>query len=65
MFDKVVQCMVGDEMRVVDRDLFIDVHDQLADYYRAKGMTGDALDYAIATNLPRRLAEILDKTAYH
>ena len=39
-----IKCMVGDQMREVDYDLFLEVHTRLADYYRAKGMTGDALD---------------------
>jgi hypothetical protein len=44
----------------VDYDVFLDVHQQLADYYRAKGMTGDALDYAIEQDLPHHLALMLD-----
>ena len=64
MNDK-IKCMVGDHERLIDLGLFLDVHQQLADYYRAKGMTGHALDYAIEADLPRRLAEILDGTTFH
>jgi hypothetical protein len=31
----------------------------------ALGLTGHALDLAIANNLPRRLAQMLDGTVYH
>jgi len=51
--------------RIVDHDLFIEVHEQLADEYRARGLTGHALDVAINNNLAHRLAQILDGTSYH
>ena len=60
-----IKCMVGDEERIIDMDVFIDVHQQLADYYRAKGLTGDALDVAITEMLPVRLLQILDNLAVH
>ena len=60
-----IQCQVGDSQRVIDHDLFIDTHERLAVEYRARGLTGLALDTAIANNLPRRLAQILDGTVYH
>jgi hypothetical protein len=60
-----IQCMVGDHERIIDMDVFIEAHEHLADYYRGKGMTGDALDYAIESELPQRLAQILDGTVYH
>jgi hypothetical protein len=57
-----IQCMVGNEMRVIDRDLFMTVHEELADEFRALGLTGHLLDIAIVSNLPRRLAQILDRS---
>jgi hypothetical protein len=53
---------VGDHLRLVDHDLFCDVHQALADQYRAMGLTGHLLDLAIVSNLPRRLSEVLDGT---
>jgi hypothetical protein len=55
-----IRVQVDGQWRLVDRDLFLDAHQQLADYYRAKGMTGDALDYAIEQDLPHHLALMLD-----
>ena len=57
-----IQCMVGDEMGVIDMDVFQTAHEELAAKYRAEGLTGDALDRAIVANLPRRLAEMLGGT---
>ena len=54
-----VRSMVGDELCVVDMDIFITVHEELAEYYRAEGLRGDALDHAICDALPERLAEVL------
>jgi hypothetical protein len=59
-----IQCMVGDQERIIDFDVFIDVHEQLANYYRGKGMTGDALDYAINVALPQRLSSPLARTRF-
>lgn len=56
-----MEAMVGDELRVVDMDIFITVHEELADHYRAEGLRGNALDIAICNALPKRLAEVLDK----
>jgi hypothetical protein len=60
-----IQVLVGERMRVIDHDFFLEVHQQLADYYRGKGLTGHALDVAIVAELPRRLAAILDGRVYH
>ena len=57
------QCMVGDQVRRIDRGLFLDVHWQLVEHYRAEGLTGDALSYAIEEALPSRLAQVLDGEA--
>jgi hypothetical protein len=54
-----VRAMVGDELCVVDMDMFITVHDELAEQYKAEGLRGDALDHAICDALPERLAEML------
>jgi hypothetical protein len=54
-----IQCMVGDELRVIDMDLFMTAHEDLADEFRAMGLTGHTLDLAIVANLPKRLAEVL------
>jgi hypothetical protein len=56
-----IQVRVGYELRVVDMDLFITVHEELAEHYRAEGLRGDALDHAICDALPQRLAEVLDE----
>ena len=61
-YDKILT-QVGDRMRLVDRDTFMDVQEELADRYRAAGLTGYVLDLAVVSNLPRRLAEVLDGTA--
>jgi hypothetical protein len=60
-----IKCMVADEERIIDMDVFIDAHQELADYYYDKGLRDHALDVAIVTELPRRLAMILDGTTYH
>ena len=60
-----IRCMVGDQERIIDMDVFIDAHEYLADHYRAKGLTGDALDVAICDMLPVRLSQILDKAMVH
>ena len=60
-----IQCMVGDQERIVDMDVFIDAHQWLADHFRAKGLSGDALDVAINEMLPLRLSQILDKVTIH
>lgn len=57
-----IRCMVGDEQRVIDFDLFVEVHTHLADFYRALGLTGDRLDIAIVEELPHRLAAELGST---
>jgi hypothetical protein len=49
----------GDKLVLVDSDIFHTVHDELAEHFRAMGLTGDALDMAIVTNLRPRLAEVL------
>jgi hypothetical protein len=41
---------------------FLDVHTELGDKFRALGLTGYLLDIAIVSNLPKRLAEVLDGT---
>lgn len=33
-----IQCMVGDHERIIDMDVFIEAHEQLANYYRGKGI---------------------------
>ena len=53
---------VGNHMRLVDYDLFVTVHEELADKFRALGLAGHLLDLAITSNLPRRLSEVLDGT---
>jgi hypothetical protein len=63
-YDK-IQCMVGDEMCVIDMDVFQTAHEELADKYRALGLSGRTLDLAIVANLPRRLAEMLGGRAGH
>ena len=60
-----IKTRVGDQMRLVDYDLFVDIHQHLADYYRALGLEGDKLDLAIVEALPQRLAQVLDGTVYH
>lgn len=57
MNDKMILCPVGDQMRLVDHDLFIEIHEQLAAHYRQLGLTGHRLDLAIETHLPRRLEQ--------
>lgn len=60
-----IKCLVGDKMRVIDLDVFLETHDNLAAHYRAKGLTGYELDSAIVTALPYRLAQVLNGTVYH
>jgi hypothetical protein len=60
-----IKCMVGDHERIVDMDVFLDIHEHLADYYRALGLEGDKLDLAIVEALPQRLAQVLDQPAVH
>jgi hypothetical protein len=57
-----IGCMVGDEQLLVDYDLFLDVHERLADHFRRAGLRGYQLDVAICADLPRALAEILGGT---
>jgi hypothetical protein len=57
------QYMVGHQVRRIDRGLFLDVHWQLVEYYRAEGLRGHALDCAIEEALLHRLAQVLDATA--
>jgi hypothetical protein len=57
-----IWCTVGDRLRLIDSDLFSEVHQELADQFRAEGLTGAALDHAIVDALPHRLAEILGGT---
>ena len=54
--DQQIQTMVGNELRRVDYHLFLCVHDELADKYRAQGLTGRALDEAIVAERPAVLA---------
>lgn len=65
MNDKMILCPVGDQMRLVDHDLFIEIHEQLAAHYRQLGLTGHRLDLAIETHLPCRLEQILDGSTVH
>jgi hypothetical protein len=55
-----IKVHVGGCMRIVDRDLWFDVH-QLTDHYCAEGLTGKALYVAIEEALPQRLAQELAK----
>lgn len=64
MPDEII-CMVGDQERIIDFDVFMDAHEHLADYYKALGFEGDKLDLAICNALPWRLAQVLDGTLYH
>jgi hypothetical protein len=57
-----IQTMVGDQQREVDYDVFLEAHTRLADYYRALGLEGDKLDFAIVEALPQQLAHLLDAT---
>ena len=61
MSDK-IRCMVGDEERVIDMDLFLTAADDLADQFRAMGLEGMTLDLAVVAHLPQRLAEMLGTT---
>jgi len=54
--DDVIGVKIGDEMVLVDSDIFHDVFNELADRLRSEGLTGHALDVAIATHLRPRLA---------
>ena len=49
-----IQCMVGDQMRLVEYDLFFDIHEHLADYYRALGLTGGAISSTLSILRLRR-----------
>jgi hypothetical protein len=60
MTDEMIQCLVGDRMRLVDSDLFIEIYDQLSAHYRQQGLTGRRLDKAMVEALPHRLEQILD-----
>lgn len=60
-----ILCPVGDQMRLVDHDLFIEIHEQLAAHYRQLGLTDHRLDLAIETHLPCRLEQILDGSTVH
>jgi hypothetical protein len=55
-----IKCLVGEQMRSIDMNVFLDVHARLADYYRALGLEGDRLDLAIVEALPQQLAHLLD-----
>jgi hypothetical protein len=54
----------GDEWCALLIDV-LDAHQQLADEYRARGLTGHALDVAIVSNLPLRPAQLIDGVVYH
>lgn len=58
-----VQFMVGDQVRRIDRGLYLDVHWQLEEHCRAQGLTGSALHVAVEEALPERLAQVLDGAA--
>ena len=60
-----IRVQVDGQWRLVDHDLFLDIHQQLADHFRAQGLSGDALDVAIVAMLPVRLRQILDNAAVH
>src|SRR5262249_14341886 len=57
--ERAIFCMVGDEMRLIDFDIFLSASDELAEQFRAAGMTGQTLDEHVAAHLPKRLAEKL------
>jgi hypothetical protein len=58
-----IRCKVGDELRLIDDDVFIDAHAQLSQFYVSLGLDGDLLDIQIAKELPHRLAAMLDSNA--
>ena len=58
-----IQCMVGDQVRRIDRGLYLDVHWQLEEECRAQGLTGSAFDAAVEAALPQRLAQAIDEAA--
>ena len=60
-----IRTKVDGRWRLVDMDLFLDVHQQLADHFRARGLNGEALDVAIVEMLPIRLAQALDDMPVH
>jgi hypothetical protein len=51
---------VGTDWRIVDIEIFLRCHGQLADEMRLRGFKGAALDHAIVDRLPTRLAVVLD-----
>lgn len=61
MTDDKILTTVGNQKRWVDYDVFLEMHTQLADFYRALGLEGDKLDIAIVAEMPHRLAQVLDQ----
>jgi hypothetical protein len=57
-FDTVIT-FVGNERRTVDADLFFATFEELVDLYKCRGLSGDALDYAVRDALPARLLELV------
>ena len=55
---KLMLCPVAgfDGLVLVDGELAHDCHEILAAHYRARGLTGDALDHAIVDALPQAIA---------
>lgn len=60
MSGEAIRTQVDGRWRLVDMNLYLKVHEQLADDFRARGLSGEALDVAIAEMLPVRLAQVLN-----
>lgn len=58
-----VTTLVGDELRIIAIDVFLDAHATIADECRARGLTGRELDEAIVARLPAALAAAVGETA--
>jgi hypothetical protein len=58
---------VGASRELVDDDLFLDIHEQLADHFRSQGLTGHDLDVAIVGAMPDALQQALhgDRGSVH
>ena len=60
-----IRVQIEGRWRLVDMGLFLDVHEQLANRFRARGLKGQALDVAIAEMVPMRLSQILNSMSVH
>ena len=55
---------VGNENARVDMEIYLAVHDELAERFEAAGLVGEELDVAIVAELPTALAAVFAATMH-